>query len=633
MGQPYSRWGPPLGRPYARELQSLGDTLDWALGTDIGAIREFVDACHRSPLLAVGSGGSATAAHFAALLHRHLTRSPSRHATPLELLLGEPGLANSAVLVLSASGRNSDVLAAVRVATQAEVPCLGSISTQRKSPLARDVSAYTRGFAFVQQLPSGKDGFLATNSLLGTLVVLARGYKAELASVCTSPDISVPNDIAGRGSAIVLHAGWSSPIATDLESRMHESTLLNVQVSDYRNFGHGRHLWLSRRGDETVVLALITPETASLAERTLRLVPKGIPVLRLATAATGPAASIELLCASLHWTALLAELHSLDPGRPHVPTFGRQLFHVRPPSGKKNRLAAPVQRKLGRFGADASSPRRIYEEALDRFNRKLGAAEIGAVALDYDGTLCETQDRFGPLPEEMSDACSRLLGMGLLLGVATGRGRSVREALRAALAPEYWPSVIIGYYNGADVAPLTSLDAPDKSRPEDKAISTIKELLARDPMVSQLAQIDVRPSQITVSSRPDAPRADLHLYLLDLIQSVPVHVRLLRSGHSIDIVPQAVSKLRVVERLEEAIGPRSVLCIGDRGAWPGNDSHLLGHDISLSVEQVSATLTSCWNLAPSGVLGPRATLRYLNAITACDGVIRVDLQQIAERAP
>lgn len=621
-----------MGRPYASELAALSDTLEWATQVNIETVEEFVVAAHRSQLLAVGSGGSMTAAHFGALLHRHYGGGTSRHATPLEVLLDEPHLRRSAVLILSASGRNRDVLAAARAAAQAEAHVLGSISTRSKSPLADQVSTYNNGFAFAEQNPSGKDGFLATNSLLATLAILARAYGVELPYNEMAPDCPDTDPASGRGSAIVLHGGWSSPAATDLESRLHESTLLNVQVSDYRNFGHGRHLWLARRGDESVVLALITPETASLAKRTLALVPSDIPVLRFETEIPGPWGCIDLLTTVLHWTGALGKQHSLDPGRPHVPGFGRRLFHIRPPKAASQRASPPVLRKLDRIGSVHSAPRRVFEEALVKFERKLSQAEIGAVVLDYDGTLCATHHRFDPLPEEVSTACVRLLDMGVRLGVATGRGKSVREALRAALPTKFWHLVLIGYYNGSDVALLTSDDTPDKSRPLDEAIASLSEFLVADPLVNALAQVEVRPSQITVSPLHGVPPVDLHAYLLDCLDH-DVPVRMVRSCHSIDLVTAETSKLRVVERLAGEIAPRSVLCIGDRGAWPGNDSDLLGHEFSLSVDYVSASLSSCWNLAPAGELGPSVTMRYLNALADCEGSIRISLDRIRKVSP
>lgn len=621
-----------MGRPYAKELLALGDTLAWAVHEDVGVLQSFVNAAQGCPLLAVGSGGSVAAAHYAALLHRHQMRCPSRHATPLELLLDEPGIANSAVMILSASGRNRDVLAAAQAAIGAEVRVLGSLSTRSKSPLADMVRGYGRGYAFAGQSPAGKDGYLATNSLLATLVLLARSYGADLGSLLTSPMFSEPADVVARRSAIVLHAGWSAPVSTDLESRLHESTLMNVQVCDYRNFGHGRHLWLSRRGEETLVVALVTPETELLAERTLKLVPENVPVVRMQAEAPGPAATIELLCKVLQWTGGVADLQAVDPGRPQVPQFGRRLFHVRPPREARTTIIPPVKRKLDRLNVDDPLPRRIYLQAFASFRRTLSDADIGAVALDYDGTLCTTRDRFAPLPEEMRNACIRLLGMGLTLGIATGRGRSVREALRSALPVEHWGSVLVGYYNGADMAPLTADDVPDKGRPEDPAITAVRRVIDADPVLAQCAVVEARPSQVTVSPIEEARLMDLPAYVLDLVQHARTGAHFLRSGHSIDIVAPKVSKLRVVDQLAEQVRPRSVLCIGDRGAWPGNDSHLLSHEVSLSVDQVSASLSSCWNLAPAGVLGPQATLLYLQAIRGGDGAVRLDVDQVMRGA-
>src|SRR5690606_39240419 len=91
----------------------------------------------------------------------------------------------------------------------------------------------------------------------------------------------------GRHMVQVLHGGWGGPVATDLESKVNESALASAQLADYRNFGHGRHLWLAKRAAETVVIALVTPDTAAIAKSTLKLFPKSIPVVRLETALDG----------------------------------------------------------------------------------------------------------------------------------------------------------------------------------------------------------------------------------------------------------------------------------------------------------------------------------------------------------
>jgi hypothetical protein len=56
------------------------------------------------------------------------------------------------------------------------------------------------------------------------------------------------------------------------------------------------------------------------------------------------------------------------------------------------------------------------------------------------------------------------------------------------------------------------------------------------------------------------------------------------------------------------------LCIGDSGAWPGNDFELLSAPLSLSVDRVSVEPDRCWNLLPAGVGGSRGLLALLLAL-------------------
>jgi hypothetical protein len=65
---PGMRWS--MGEPFAKELAALADTYKWAREVARDPLVEFIGEAYARPLLAVGSGGSATAAQLAALLHR-----------------------------------------------------------------------------------------------------------------------------------------------------------------------------------------------------------------------------------------------------------------------------------------------------------------------------------------------------------------------------------------------------------------------------------------------------------------------------------------------------------------------------------------------------------------------------------
>lgn len=258
-----------LGKAYAKELAVLGETYAWAREAPVEPLEEFVTESHARPLLAIGSGGSATAAHLAALLHGFHGGAFARHATPLDVLLRDQNLWDAAILILSASGRNRDVLAVLNRCMQCDARAVATLCTQRGSPLAIAARRFERTYVFEDDVPSGKDGFLATNSLLATCIFIARAYGAKLPERLPIEGAKwrVP-DGDGRHTVLVLHGGWGSPVATDLESKLNESAIACAHVSDYRNFGHGRHLWLARRGCETIIVALVSPETFGVAERT-----------------------------------------------------------------------------------------------------------------------------------------------------------------------------------------------------------------------------------------------------------------------------------------------------------------------------------------------------------------------------
>src|SRR5260221_7534552 len=100
-----------MGRPYNGELSRLAETYAWALGAPIERLAAAVSACATLPLLAVGSGGSFSAAHLACLLHQHHAGMLARPVTPLELLSSRINLRSLGVMVLSAGGSNPDVVA------------------------------------------------------------------------------------------------------------------------------------------------------------------------------------------------------------------------------------------------------------------------------------------------------------------------------------------------------------------------------------------------------------------------------------------------------------------------------------------------------------------------------------------
>ncbi len=156
---------------------------------------------------------------------------------------------------------------------------------------------------------------------------------------------------------------------------------------------------------------------------------------------------------------------------------------------RKQRAAGDLQ-----SGTTAKAP---WLRAYATFVGRLRSARFGAVVLDYDGTLCRPEDRFSGIRTEVGSHIERLLRAGALVGVATGRGKSVRKDLRSKIPRELWHSVTVGYYNGGDVAALD-----DDARPALGTVcrvpASISAALEGHPALLNSVKITTRPSQVTV---------------------------------------------------------------------------------------------------------------------------------------
>jgi hypothetical protein len=546
------------------------------------------------------------------------------------------------MIFLSAGGRNADILSSFRSALLYEPRHLIVVCLSHESPLATLASSHRHVRTVCFNPPYGKDGFLSSNALLALAVLLTRAYEQAFNKTDTLPisfvDLinshsvftalgDLPVDIFSRESLLVLHGAASAPAAIDLESKFGETGLGHVQVCDYRNFAHGRHVWLTRR-PSTAVTALLTSEDRDLAHRTLRLLPRDVPVGIVDIPHDGDAATLAALAYALGLVAVAGHAQGIDPGRPNVPLFGRRIYNLRalpwriasPPdvspqenAAIKRKADAAVLTLLQRGQLDA------WRVALSAFATRLTSVSFRAVVFDYDGTLCD--NRFTGIDSSIRDPLLRLLHAGVHLGIATGRGKSVKTDLRRCIPEAHWGRILIGYYNGSDIAPLAD-DSRPVPGPLIDTLSPIADAIDRDLTLAPSILCQQRCMQISVEAAVSLPPRHLWQRLHEIACGFgPPSVTVVQSTHSVDILAPGVSKRSLVRELHKRLPDEhsSILCIGDRGRWPGNDFALLAEPYSLSVDETSLDPSTCWNLAPPGYRGVTALRYYLQRLLQTDG--------------
>ena len=609
-----------------------------------------------NPLIAVGSGGSLTSAHLAALLHVETTGHLARAMTPLETTSTSLRFDKMSLIFLTAGGSNADIIGSYRHLMRTEPSASLIVCARQRSQLAKIAARHPYSGLVEFDLPSGKDGFLATNSLLATAIILTKGYGGGAGTAGGSSGLPDELDdlmgwedgfesglarlrsecvpIWGRPTTVLLHGYWSQPAAIDFESKFTEASIGHLQIADYRHFAHGRHNWIGQRPADCAVISLETPQDGHIAKETLSLIPASVPRVRIQIGGRGARGALEAIVYSLCLAQLAGEARDIDPGRPDVSDFGRTLYHLNVYRNGLGRRSAPtnlrriaIERKAGvsvdqlaRLGTIDS-----WQQAYKAFVDRLGEGGLAGIVLDFDGTLIGCDDRDAPIPEELSAQLVRLLELGLTIGVATGRGDSVHASLRSALPKRFAKSVVIGFHNGAIISPLSE-EAPTASidRPSAELEGLFARLQAQE-FLSLSARMRLGCGQITIFPLPGISRE----YVCDALRAAmdggsSPGMNVWRSSHSIDITPPMVSKKLVVSHLRKlspALAVGGILCIGDMGKWPGNDYDLLREPLSLSVDEVSPDPETCWRLSPEGVRGVEATLWYLNRIQMREGKV------------
>ena len=622
---------------YQRELAALSSTYREASGWDGKALVQLVATLATQGLRVAGSGGSYSLAAFCAGLHMLTTQQPAFAVTPLEVVR-TPYLHGTGLLCLSASGRNKDIRAAFEAAALAETKPTAALCLAEGSPIKALNALYKFTEVIEVPLDIEEDGFLAVNSLLAVCVLLARAYRSATERPDPMPDsfeslmanVEVGTDfdvdvrrVLKRKTISVLYSPILTAAATDLESRFVEGALGNLHAADWRNFGHGRHHWLAKRADETGILAFVGESDVSLARRTLSAIPGDIPRVVVTFFGDADVQAMGALVMALRVAGVAGELIGVDPGRPGVPEFGRKLFGLGPRIARPSTSEAAIQRKV-RVAPEIES---VFRSRYPRILEGIASARACGIVLDYDGTLCDRRRRFDPLDDAIANGLNALAATGTIIGIATGRGRSACAMLQPIFPRDVWPRVLVGYYNGAVIAPLGV--APEIGAERAAIAAEVGQCL--QTWFPQ-AKVDVRDCQVSADGFRYGQLAAIAHTTARLLADAKLPSYVVCSSHSIDVLLTPCRKSAVVDAVRAASTDSSgtVIRIGDRGRWPGNDFDLLSDRLGLSVDEVSRDPDHCWNLLPPGILGPQATLHYLQRLVGCGGgLLRLEVEESA----
>lgn len=629
---------------YEEELKKLDVTYSLALAADVSGLKNAIAAASESSIIGVGSGGSFTVASLLCNLHEAFTGRVSRPSTPLEIICNPTLASASPVFLISAEGKNPDIIEALLRARRHSARSVHVLTNRRNSLLTESVEELTDIKTHIFEL-SQKDGYLATNSLLMDAVLIARAYEElDGENNIFPPSInaltlngerigdwlndagSFVKEVVKRGSIIVTYSPMLRSIAADLESKLAEAALLHCQLADIRSFAHGRHLWLADRASDCAILALTEPSLDGLWMHMESMLPPEVPRLTMSTGGGAPLDIIAGLVTQMYLVSTIAKELGKDPGRPTVPQFGRDLYYTDLQKFVPKPQDSDDHGERSKFEViGARWPSKLLHGPM---RRKLEASKIGlerqkfkAIVFDYDGTLCTSQRKEAPPAEPVLKELIRLAEAGIVIGIASGRGGSIQDHLREILPYALWSQFKLGLYNGGW---LTNIGEPQPAEPRtSELLSHVTRIVGRlkDLGVPIETIRTTQPYQVSVRFREGIATEQMWFVVADALRQAGLDLsRMVRSKHSVDVLASDVGKSHLVAQIvqEFKINPYQILTMGDQGAWPGNDAALLEHRYSLSVDLPSRRMDRGWKLAPSHKRDVDATLWYLERVRTLD---------------
>ena len=165
-----------MGKPFKGELKMLSETIRWAEQQDVTSLARFLFAENKQiPLVCIGSGGSLSACHYAAQLYQHCNGVMAQAMSPLQLMYsGREIIRGYKLLFLSASGKNKDILNAIKYGVKYNETGMMSLTLRKGNPTEELLQQFPKVQRWCEDIPSEKDGFLATNSLVATFTLLCK---------------------------------------------------------------------------------------------------------------------------------------------------------------------------------------------------------------------------------------------------------------------------------------------------------------------------------------------------------------------------------------------------------------------------------------------------------------------------
>ena len=293
----------------------------------------------------IGTGGSYVVAHYFSLLLSFHLNNLVVPIYPFDY--NRIGINTKWVLFISSSGSTPDILSSYRHS--------GELEVDKKIFITRfdqDVLKSLQNLPAPKILTTNIDGEKGFLSVSGILIPCFLAYSAFIEAIWNddngysfflrmySRTLERINSIFGKlesrlpkkfkgHNILILGGGFAWPATLNLESKMTESGIGNPEISEMKNYSHGRFMSsIDKSKTDQINLIIICgmPDDKPYRDYLLERLPKEIPICELVSEGTGPEGGLELMLMSEQLMRLISEREGVDISKQEVPKKGLELY-------------------------------------------------------------------------------------------------------------------------------------------------------------------------------------------------------------------------------------------------------------------------------------------------------------------
>ena len=303
-----------------------------------------------SVLIMIGSGASYTVAIAMQQIFNPLNEKFSVYAyTPYEYILKINK--SYPVCLISYSGTNADIKGCYKKALVNNCKNILLVTGSTNSLLFNKLNKTNNGIALPVITPKKERGFVGVYSMIASLCILTKFFNRVNWDYENSEFISQKNleiliesnfkkinkefreklisfdKINDKFHLIALGTNWSKPVLIDFESKIIECNLGTIEISELKNYTHGRYINLYKNPKNKIIIIFQTPETLKLSNFLENKLSEISIVFKLKTKFNNFKGMLDLFIQMLIFINELGKYYDQDPSKPGFPNKAKGLYN------------------------------------------------------------------------------------------------------------------------------------------------------------------------------------------------------------------------------------------------------------------------------------------------------------------